>query len=238
MTTNRHTRKHTPRDPNAPPATDEPAPVGFVDPDDCFTRRFVDRPFFRRYLTRIDQYDLPGTEIQEFAGLVVSSQADQDFLYRHRERLRTYLDAGGVVVFSGHLSRQWLPGAGTFVPPRIDTPDDYTVVEARPHPVFEGVSTDDLTYQRGVAGFFARGHNPPPDGATVLLRLRGGEPVVYVDHVTTEGTILVHSGNDLACLDRRDTTAAKVPPQLVSWVRAMSDLLRHRHGRGGTEGPE
>ena len=38
----------------------------------------------------------------------------------------------------------------------------YRVAELAPHPIFDGVDPDDLTLRKGVAGFFARGHHPPP----------------------------------------------------------------------------
>jgi len=209
------------------------APVGFLDPDDAFTRRFVERPFFEANLERIDVYDLPAVDLRSFPGLVVSSQVDQEFLYRHRQMVREFLDAGGVVAFSGHVARRWLPGAGRFQPKAVESHDDYTVVEANPHPVFEGVATEDLTYQRGVAGFFARGHNPPPAGATVILRLADGEPVAYVDEASTDGTVFVHSGNDLVGFGRRSSTAARVPEQLLAWMRAESTV--ERAGAGGTD---
>lgn len=198
--------------------------IGYLDPDDAFTRRFVETPFVREHLERIDTYDLTRIDLSARAGLVVSSQVDQEYLHRHRDRIREYLDAGGVVAFSGHLSRPWLPGAGRFEPKKIESHDDYTVLEATPHPVFDGVSMEDLTYQRGVSGFFARGHNPPPEHATTILRLPGDEPIVYVDEESTDGTIFAHSGNDLISLGRRSTTAARVPKQLVEWMRATSSV--------------
>lgn len=200
------------------------SPIGFLDPDDAFTRRFVERQFFEENLERIDMYELPRVDLSRVSGLVVSSQVDQEFLYRHRDRVRAFLDAGGVVAFSGHLSRQWLPGARCFRPKSIESHDDYTVVEANPHPVFQGVEMEDLTYHRGVAGFFARGHHPPPDGSTTVLRFTSGEPVVYVDEVSTNGTIFAHSGNDLISFGRRPSTAARVPGQLVAWMRTESAL--------------
>lgn len=215
--------------------TSSTAPVGYVDPDDGFTRRFVAGEFFERHLERIDTYDLPDTDLSRFAGVVVSSQVDQELLYRHRDHVRTFLDAGGVVAFSGHLSREWLPGVGTFEPKDVTGHDDYRVVEARPHPVFAGVEMAALTYQRGVAGFFARGHNPPPEGATVLLRLADGEPVVFVDRETTDGTQFVHSGNDLIGFGRRDSTAARVPEQLVDWIRAESTVEAAPSTDGGEQ---
>ncbi|MFT4921657.1 MAG: hypothetical protein ACI8XM_000861 [Haloarculaceae archaeon] len=217
--------------------TTDMAPIGFLDPDDAFTRRFVETPFFERHLNRIDMYDLPGTQLSAYAGLVVSSQADQELLYRNRHQVRDYLDAGGVVAFSGHLSRRWLPGAACFEPKDIDSHADYEVVEATPHPVFESVSMADLTYQRGVAGFFARGHNPPPAHATTLLRLADGEPVVYLDTESTAGTILVHSGNDLISFGRRSSSAARVPEQLLDWMRSQSTVEPRAAPTGAAEDP-
>lgn len=200
------------------------SPIGFLGPDDAFTRRFVKQPFFEANLERIDMYELPQVDLSLVSGIVVSSQIDQDFLYRHRDQVRAFLQTGGVVAFSGHLSRQWLPGANCFQPKTIESHDDYTVVEANPHPVFEGVAMDDLTYHRGVAGFFARGHNPPPAESTPILRLESGEPIVYVDEVSTSGTIFAHSGNDLISMSQRSSTAARVPEQLVAWMRTESAI--------------
>lgn len=211
----------TNRDGTPPTVTDTP-PIGFLDPDDAFTRRFVQTPFFQEHLQRIDMYDLPHVDRSTVSGIVVSSQVDQEFLYRHRDHVRAFLDAGGVIAFSGHLSRPWLPGASCFEPASIESHEAYTVIETTPHPVFQGVEMADLTYHRGVAGFFARGQNPPPDHATTLLRLADGDPVVYVDEESTGGTIFAHSGNDLVSFSRRSSTAARVPEQLVAWMRRRS----------------
>lgn len=225
-------------------ATHEPktstngAPIGYLDPDDAFTRRFVQGPLFESALEQIDAYELPRTDLTRFPGLVVSSQIDQRLLYRQRSTVRDYLDAGGVVAFSGHLATEWLPGAETFVPRTIDSHEDYTICESTPHPVFDGVEMTDLTHQRGVAGFFARGHNPPPDHASVVLTLPGGEPVVYVDEATTGGTIFAHSGNDLITLRRRNSTAARIPGQLLDWMHEVSTLDPNCATARTTEGAE
>lgn len=197
-------------------------PIAFLDPGNAFTGGLLDRPPLDRAMERVDQYALPETDLDRYAGIVVSSQADQEYLLGYAERIRGFLETGRVLVFSGHLCTPWLPGAAAFREKEIDGPEDYHVAEVRDHPVFEGVRAEDLTYQKGVAGFFARGHHPPPPGAEVLVRLEGGEPVVYVDEATTRGTMLVHSGNDLIGFGRRDSTAARIPGQMIDWMQDAS----------------
>lgn len=203
------------------------APIAFLDPRNPFTRGLDDRPELRDDCEAVDVYQLPETDLGTYAGMIVSSQIDQAYLLEHADRIEAFLDAGRVIAFSGHLSTPWLPGTSPFVEEPIGSHEDYRVEQVREHPIFEGVRDEDLTLQKGVAGFFARGHHPPPSGAKPLVRFVDGEPVVYVDEATTEGTILVHSGNDLVGFGRRDSTAARVPRQLVDW---MQDKARAREG--------
>jgi hypothetical protein len=170
----------------------------------------------------IEVYDLPECDLSVFHGLLIGTNIDQEFLYTHRDVIASFLDDGKVVTFSGHLLREWLPGAGLFVPRPINNHHDYDLTIVPPvHPVFEGVLDADITLQRGVAGFFARGHNPPPRGARVVVTLPDGEAAVYEDRVTTRGAMLVHSGNDMIGFGGGvPSTATCLTPQLLDWVDA------------------
>lgn len=183
--------------------------------------------FVREVVEPLDMYELPSADLDPYIALIITGNVDQELLYRERGVIRSFLDGGKVVVFSGHLLHPWLPGAGTFVPKKIGSIHDYQVRAVTPHPIFEGVKEEDLTFRRGVAGFFARGHNPPAEGAEVLLELAGGEPIVYIDRHSTNGTILTHSGHDLlgfgmdglSSEDAPQTTARRIAPQLLDWIR-------------------
>lgn len=171
----------------------------------------------------IDCYTLQNADLGAYAGLIVPPTVDQEHLLRHRNVFVDYLEHGGVVVFGGHLHRPWLPGASLFVPLQVRSFRDYGVVEVAPHPVFAGVQPADLTRRRGVAGFFARGHHPPPAGAEILTRLAGGQPATYLDTVTTRGTILVQATCDLQTYGAGlGSTAARVPRQLLAWIRSRA----------------
>lgn len=175
-------------------------------------------PLSQHGLVPVDIYDLPTADLRPFAGLIVGGAADQEFLYLHRAVIENFLDDGKVIAFSGHLFRPWLPGCGMFVPKKIRSVADFSVHFVTPHPIFAGVDSAELTFRRGVAGFFSRGHHPPPAGAEILARLGDDEPIVYIDRKTTRGVVLAHSGNDILGFADGGTAAAVVP-QLLAWMK-------------------
>jgi hypothetical protein len=65
---------------------------------------------------RVDCYALGSTQLTRYAALIITQTVDQEHLTRHRNVIRDFLDRGGVVIFGGHLYRDWLPGASLFVP--------------------------------------------------------------------------------------------------------------------------
>ncbi|QAY67450.1 phosphate starvation-inducible protein PhoH [Paenibacillus protaetiae] len=176
----------------------------------------------------VDLYDLPRLDPQQYACMVIDHLADQEFLYRERSAVQAFLEEGNIVVFSGHLFRPWLPGASLFQPKAFQAVDDYRISIDHPHPIFEGVEPDDMTFNKGVAGFFARGHHEPPLQAEVLLRLPGGEAVTYIDRHSTRGTIVVHSGNNLMGYDHQGSTSGRIGGQLRGWVQAEHAELQAR----------
>jgi hypothetical protein len=179
-----------------------------------------DDPVLREGADAVDVYELPSVDLDPYAAVMVGGMVDQEFLWRHRDVVESFLDRGRVVVFCGQLLRSWLPGCGTFVPAKIDSMRDYAVHLVEPDPVFAGVDARDLTFRRGVAGFFARGHHPPPPSAKVLAALAAGQPTTWIDRATTPGTVFAHAGSDLLFYAQVDSTAARLAPQLLDWARA------------------
>ena len=193
----------------------------------------MDHDAVRACVEPLDMYELPDIDLSAYRAMIVTGGVDQELLWHERAAIRRFLDAGRVLLFSGQLVRPWLPGIGLFVPKEIRSHRDYAVRIAAPHPIFAHVREEDLTMRQGLAGFFARGHNPPPDGVEVLLELPGGEPIVYIDRVSTGGTMLVHSGGDLLGwgIERiyeggpPVTSAVHIPGQLLDWVLAEAGRL-------------
>ncbi|HEY3894534.1 MAG TPA: hypothetical protein VGL88_04110 [Pseudonocardiaceae bacterium] len=178
----------------ATPAPNQPAPdkAAVLDMD---TRNPEGDDWSGR-VDRLDCYTFDSTDLARYAALIITPNVDQEHLARRQRLIRDYLDSGGVVIFGGHLHRDWLPGASEFVPLVNRSVAGYRVAEVADHPIFSS-KPDELTFRNGVAGFFARGHHPVPAGAEVLTRLAGGEPSTYLDRVSTAGTIVVQATSDL-----------------------------------------
>ncbi|RAI02268.1 hypothetical protein DLJ53_12960 [Acuticoccus sediminis] len=181
---------------------DLPSIMGFVDDAD-----------------EVPHYRLHETPLERYAALLLPAHLDQRYFGGIRAHVERFLDGGGTLVFNGHVAWPMLPEFATFVPlARVDLAH-LAVHRLADHPVFEGVDMADLTFRRGVAGFYARGHNPPPPGAVGLIGL-GPErvPCDWVYERPAGGRILMHAGNDLWMYAGADTSAARIVPQLTAWA--------------------
>lgn len=160
----------------------------------------------------IDVYDVPSADLNRFTGLIVSGRVDQELLHRHRDKLRAFLDGGRVLVFSGQIFREWLPGAPAFVPKSLADVGGVDALRIAPHPIFDGLRPDDL------GPVFGHGYYTAPDGAEVVAALPDGEAVLYVDRASRGGTTMVHAGGNLMGYVVVDTPARQIIPRLIDWI--------------------
>ncbi|OMF37588.1 phosphate starvation-inducible protein PhoH [Paenibacillus sp. FSL H8-0548] len=178
--------------------------------------------------SELDMYDFPQANLDSKIALIIQGSVDQELMLKNKEKIRKFADSGKVIVFGGHLFLPWLPGASFFVPKEVRSHKDYDISIINSHPIFEGVDTYDMTYNKGVAGFFARGHHPIPEGAEVLLTLPDHEPIVYIDRVSTDGTLLVSSGNALLNYQDPNRTTGQITSRLVEWIHNEYAQLQKR----------
>jgi len=172
----------------------------------------------------IDHYVLHETNLEGVRAIMLPAHLDQIYLGEIADVVSAFLDRGGRLVFNGHVARSMLPEFARFVPLASRRLDDLKVTRLAPHPVFEGVAAEDLTFRRGVAGFYARGYNPPPAGAVALNGVGPDRlPCDWFYARPGGGEILMHAGNDLwMYVDATDTTG-RIVPQLMAWAGREMD---------------
>lgn len=172
-------------------------------------------------LADLDLYQLPGADLSGVRGILAGAHVDQVFLRDHRPLLDGFVAAGGRLVACGQVVLPFVAGLCPFRPLSYRGVADLTVHRLADHPVWHGVDPADLTFRRGVAGFYGRGCYPDlPAAARVVHGLGAGRHPLDAAYPHGAGEVLVHGGNDLWGYLEDDTTAALMTPNLLDWVLA------------------
>lgn len=130
-------------------------------------------------------------------GLITTTHLDQIGFQRFAPAVTAFLDRGGRWIYHGHILRPILPELGAYKPVSNPRRPDFDQTRLFEHPIFAGIDQKKLETNRGVAGFYGRGHNPPPSGAIVINALGPARiPVDWIWARPQGGEILSHAGND------------------------------------------
>ncbi len=166
--------------------------------------------------------DLGTADTAEASGLITTTHLDQIGFTTHAEGLRAMLDCGGRWVFNGHMLRCFLDGLGRFVPLVCRRRADYALTRLATHPIFEGIEPRRLEENRGVAGFYGRGHNAmPPVGRGITGLGPERLPVDWEWRRPAGGLIFSHAGNDLGGVGE-DGLGRLLAERVVGWCAGGS----------------
>jgi hypothetical protein len=191
-------------------------PIRYLTPDDAPLPPRLARP----EVSRMTQDELAEPDaLCDACAVLVPMHADQRQLAAVRPVLEGFLETGGTAVVCGQIAHPFLAELRPFVPLARMRPADLAVRIEAPHPVWAGVGADDLTFRRGVAGFYGRGENPPPVATRILTTVGHGRMAVdWLLHRSGGGRLLMHGGNDLWSFADDATSAARLAPQLIAWL--------------------
>lgn len=166
--------------------------------------RSLHEPKYARWLSRtIYLPDLAGTDLSDLDGLIVPERLHRGLLGQARGQLLALLDRGATVVLFGDLSvygewaEGWLPGVAWEHRPTNfwwwlePGADSGLVAAAREHPLFRRMTLADATWHQH--GVFR-----PPSGVETVIATTDGAAVLYVDRVSSPGTLVVTSLDPLS----------------------------------------
>lgn len=183
----------------------------------------IRRPDVGPRIMTVGMYDFDRVTLDDFRALLVSMHCDQLYLSGRRDRIEAFVRAGGTVLASGHVAWPFLSGLDRFQPIPDYRVADLEVRREREHPVWRGVAPQDLTFRRGVAGFYGRGWHRPPAGATVIHSLGPRRLPLDFSYALGRGRVLFHGGNDLWTYLGAGNSAERMIPQLFAWIGARAD---------------
>ena len=173
----------------------------------------------------IEEERLPSLDPVSVGGLIITSHVDQRWLAERKTWLETCLDGGARVVFNGHVESDFIDGLERYQPLKDRSVAAFAVTREADHPIWADYAGDELTFRKGVAGFYGRGCNPAPAGATVINRLDAGKERLPVDWEWRRprgGRVLSHAGNDLWVTFEQTELNAELVGRIVDWMEQRS----------------
>ncbi len=169
----------------------------------------------------IRQPQLTRDHLAQARGLITTMHLDQIGLMGFAADLAAFLDRGGRWFFNGHMLREFVPGLGVYQPIPQAGREDLRLTPLAQHAVFAGIDRARLGARKGVAGFYGRGANPLPVGATAVTGVGPGRLPLDWDWARPEGgRLFSHAGNDLpgACEARADSQ--RLADNVIAWTLA------------------
>ncbi len=159
--------------------------------------RALHAPKYRRLLDGI--LYLPDAASAGLGGcttLIVPERLHRGLLHRTAPAIRALLDEEGTVVLFGEQPTAWLPGLRWAHRPTnwwwwLDGGPAPVVATAPGHSLFDRLTLADMTWH--IHGVF-----DPPAGAEIVLTAQDGSAVLYLDRVSTPGTLIVTSLDPLS----------------------------------------
>ena len=172
----------------------------------------------RRLVIRRER-DLQSADFVAARGLLTTTHLDQLGAMERLEDLAGHMNRGGRWFFNGHIMRPLLPGLRSYVPLGNPRRSDLVMTRLNPHPIFADIDQKDLEENKGVAGFYGRGHNPPPPGALAINGLGPRQvPIDWEWATPLGGHFFSHAGNDLGGMGGDAGHAGLLSERILAWL--------------------
>lgn len=172
----------------------------------------------------VRERDLTQAHFDEAAGLITTTHLDQPGFLAWSDATQALLKRGGRWFYNGHIMRQLIPGLHIYQPIVRAKRSDLVLTWLNDHPIFAGIDQQSFEENKGVAGFYGRGHNPLPEGALAVNGVGPNQyPLDWEWNVPGGGKMFSHAGNDLgAGMANVNPTHAVVAPRILAWT--LGDL--------------
>lgn len=167
----------------------------------------------------VRERDLTPAHFERAKGLITTSHLDQLGFLTFRPQLDALLARGGRWFFNGHILRELVSGLGIYQPIIKAKRVDLALTRLNAHPIFEGIDQPSFEENRGVAGFYGRGHNPLPSGALAINGIGPNHlPIDWDWTLPGGGRMFSHAGNDIGGMGGPNPNHALVAPRILAWT--------------------
>jgi hypothetical protein len=169
--------------------------------------------------TIVRDRDLTRAHFDAAFGLITTTHLDQLGFLSWSEAVQDLLGRGGRWFFNGHVLRELIPGLKIYVPIVRARRADLVLTGLNAHPIFAGIDPRSFEENKGVAGFYGRGHNPLPEGALGITGVGPDKvPLDWEWSLPTGGKMFSHAGNDVGAMGGANLAHDRVAPRVIAWT--------------------
>lgn len=177
----------------------------------------------------VEQSDLTSDLISNAAGIITTMHLDQLHMQSFSSELETFLKQGGRWLFSGHIMRPLVFGLQNYIPIKESGIEGLGLTPLADHPIFEGINRSEFGDSKGVAGFYGRGYNPMPLGATAITGVGSEQMPLDWDWSVPNsgqqpGRIFSHAGNTLLSVSGNKKATKRLRQNIISWALTKDNL--------------
>lgn len=201
----------------------------------CIQSHFGDLPMLFKLAQQrgdaviISQTELTKQHLQDATGLITTMHLDQLNMMDFSSELEAFLSRGGRWFFNGHIMRPLVFNLKNYIPIRAAGKNDLALTALEKHMVFNAVDRSMLGVRKGVAGFYGRGYNPMPKGATVITGVGDDKaPLDWHWNCPKGGQIFSHAGNDLQSVAETKATSQILAKNIIKWVASEETTVEEK----------
>ncbi len=165
-------------------------------------------------------------DFSPFDLLIVPNGTDNIAMFNIKHLVAEFLNAGKMMFCFDGWFTDWVPGNTWIMDNAHKTIDiRYRIVQDR-YKVFEGIDLHQFIFSNGISGWWACGHIQAAPGADIILEDTWQQPIMVLDEVSTNGTMLLTASGPMADMlfgtndDGQDSwqEVGRFYQKLISWA--------------------
>lgn len=137
-------------------------------------------------------------DFSDYDILIVPNGSDQIAMYRIKDIVRDFLNAGKILFCFDGWFTAWVPGNQWIMDNTHKTIDiRYHIVNDR-YNLFNGIDVNKFIFSHGISGWWACGSIHANPDADIILADTWGRPIIVLDEVSTNGLMFLTASGPMA----------------------------------------
>jgi len=137
-------------------------------------------------------------QLEGFDLLIVPNGSDQVAMLKIKDKVRAFLEAGNALFCFDGWFTNWIPGNQWVMDNSKKTIDIRYRIKTDHYNLFDGVDVKSLNFSHGISGWWACGYIEAAAGADVVMVDTWNRPMIVLDEVSTNGTMVLTASGPVA----------------------------------------